>query len=173
MTNFSKEPYKIHEVTGRYFDRRYWRVKVNDHPHVQEYPKRSKYIYEQRFEMEKKLGRYLKPKEVVIFKDADVGNVSHENLILTDTRGQNRIIDRVGLFVDRGGDTAVFGTSGPRVKKKVKARDIDIVLVLMRRLDKYFEGDWRALMPSDNYKTHKAIKRIIVALGKVVENRRS
>ena len=64
---------------GRHLDRDgYWRVHAPNHPHV----RKSGYVLEHRLVMEKHLGRYLDPKEVVHHKDDNPQNNSIENLEL-------------------------------------------------------------------------------------------
>ena len=64
---------------GRVMCKGYWQVYCPGHPYAK---KNVPYVAEHRLVMEKKLGRYLMPGEVVHHLDSDPGNNNPENLML-------------------------------------------------------------------------------------------
>ena len=97
-------------MNSRYFDRNigYWKVKAPDHPSVAHLKPKHQYVLEHRIIMEEILGRYLKSEEFVLHKDGDKTNNDLDNLILGDSKTQNKVHKRVRDYIKRGGDRQVF-----------------------------------------------------------------
>jgi len=71
---------------GRTKAKGYWYVYIPEHP----YPRRgTHYVSEHRWIMEQKLGRYLRPSEVVHHIDGNPENNSEENLIVFQTNSKH------------------------------------------------------------------------------------
>lgn len=78
---------------GRLVDKHgYVLVKANDHP----YRNKQGYVREHRLVMEKKLGRYLLPHEVVDHRDEDTGNNQEGNLRLFSSNAEHLAATRKG-----------------------------------------------------------------------------
>lgn len=98
------------KANGRYFDKKtgYWKVKAPDHPAVAHLKPKHQYVLEHRLVMEEKLGRFLKSDEFVLHKDGDRVNNDPDNLVLGDSKTQNKVHKRITKYVKKGGDTKVF-----------------------------------------------------------------
>ena len=70
---------------GRVLISRYWYIYSENHP----YRTKANYVAEHRLVMERKLGRYLTPHEVVHHIDGDSQNNSPENLIVFRTNADH------------------------------------------------------------------------------------
>lgn len=86
--------YKVHPIgngtsnnfrTGRYKNRGYWMILVKDHP----FATSCGYILEHRYVMEKKIGRYLHPNEVVHHINGVKDDNRIENLELLDSNKEH------------------------------------------------------------------------------------
>ena len=81
----------------------YWKVKAVDHPSLQNLKPKHRYILNHRLVMEAKLGRYLTSDEFVLHKDGNNTNDDPENLVLGDSKTQNKVHKRVKSFMSKGG----------------------------------------------------------------------
>ena len=70
---------------GRVLIKGYWMIYAPDHPHCT----KKKRVAEHRLVMEKKLGRYLDPKEVVHHLDHNRENNAPDNLMLFSSNGKH------------------------------------------------------------------------------------
>lgn len=82
----NKGPKCINYKNGTQVTNGYISVLAPDHPHTN----RRGYVYEHRLVMEKRLGRYLTPEEVVHHIDFNKKNNADENLMLFATDSEHR-----------------------------------------------------------------------------------
>lgn len=76
---------------GRIRRNGYWAIHLPEHP----YSNKQGYVFEHRLVVEKNIGRYLKPTEVVHHIDYDKTNNKVENLQLLSSNAQHKDIHRV------------------------------------------------------------------------------